>query len=467
MTFALAVAATLLSVVSYVAVSRQLEADLDRALLRETQAYAAALRAAPLGAAPSTGSATVLEASRAYLRGRTGALPGGGAILLVRTAEGRLLSNSDVPLEDALGEVRLLQPTTTRAGFSTVRLRGTAYRVATLPVKDADGTVVAVFQAALPTADIARLAGEVGWTLAAVGLGVTLLGASLSALLARASLTPLRQVADTAEEVTQSSLGKRVDYAGPDDEVGRTVRSLNAMLDRLEAAFAEQRRFIADASHELRTPLAVAAGHLELAQREGVSAEERREELDLVAAEVSRMGRLVDDLLALARLEGKASARTQKLESTVLVAEAVARARGLGERRFTVGTCPPVWVEGDPDQLEMALMNLLRNAVAHTDRDGWVEVSCRRIDGRVRIRVEDDGPGIRPDDLERIFDRFYRAQGRRSADSGGSGLGLAIVRRLVELHGGTVTAANRPEGGAMFTIYLPEVPAPTDGGVYA
>jgi two-component system OmpR family sensor kinase len=293
-------------------------------------------------------------------------------------------------------------------------------------------------------------------------MAIVLLGAALSAVIAQASLRPLRHAAHTASGVTFTSLGRRMDYDGPDDEVGRMVSALNAMLGRLEGSFAEQRRFVADASHELRTPLAVVRGHLELLAREQVPEEERAETLALVFDELDRMGRLVNDLLQLARLEAGPARPYQPLELTTLVSEAVARARALGRSEVTQRCDGPVWVDGDPDELTQALLNLLRNAIDHTPDTGTVSVTCADAGASARVEVTDTGPGIRPDDLPRVFDRFYRAQGPRSAETGGSGLGLAITKRLVELHGGRISARNRAGGGAAFTIDLPRRDAPEE-----
>ena len=141
-----------------------------------------------------------------------------------------------------------------------------------------------------------------------------------------------------------------------------------------------------------------------------------------------------------------------------MLQEAAARGRMLGDRDIVWKSEPDLWVSGDPDQLTRALLNLVGNAVAHTAPGGGVALEATGSDLWVEISVSDDGPGIRPDDLSRVFDRFYRASGPRPGSSGGSGLGLAITKRLVQMHAGSITASNRPEGGAMFTIRLPRIP---------
>ena len=170
------------------------------------------------------------------------------------------------------------------------------------------------------------------------------------------------------------------------------------------------------------------------------------------------MQRMVDDLLVLARLDDRSRARAfQPMDIDVLLSEVTSRARGLGATRLTCSAPANVWVSGDPDLLEQALMNLVTNAMAAAGPDGGITISASATDASVWISVADDGPGFDPDDLARVFDRFYRAPGPRSGETGGSGLGLAITRRLVEIHGGSVSAANIPGGGAEVSLELPRI----------
>jgi signal transduction histidine kinase len=454
-TVVLMVGVTALSAISYFSVRQRLRADMDRTLLRETEAFATAMRAAG-----TAGPGYDLRATaRSYLETRSVDYTVSHPVLLVRLATGRVLSNSAALIDRAPENIRALDPVAAQRGFLDFTYAGEAYRAAVVPVLDASGTVLATFEAALPLGPSEDLANQVLRILAIASTVVVLAGALVSLYAARASLSRLRHAAATADRVTQARLAERVAYEGPDDEVGSLVSAVNAMLDRLESAFREQRRFLADASHELRTPLAIVSGHLEILARDELVPEERVEELAIVSDEVSRMGRLVDDMLALARLEAEAARPFQPLEVRSLLAEAAGRGRGLGYRRFVVDAVEGLWVYGEPDQLMQALLNFLKNAVAHSP-DGSTITLRAVLEGRdVSISVEDAGPGMRPDELSRVFDRFFRAHGSR-ATGGGSGLGLAIVKRLVELHGGSVTAANRPTGGAVFTIRLPKIPPP-------
>jgi signal transduction histidine kinase len=455
-TLVLAVGVLALSLAAYWRVSVSLAADLDRSLLREAEAFAGAI-------SPGVAAGTDLRAAtRTYLAARSQTSGTSRPVLLVHFATGApsVISNSGLLLEDATGNAAALDVGTAKAAFIDLRLGGESYRATTVPVHAADGSVVAVFEAALPTSTVRALGTELLVTMLGIGLLVVALGAFVAVWAARASLRPLARTASTAARITQSSLTERIAYAGPDDEVGLMVAAINEMLDRLETAFGEQRRFTADASHELRTPLAVISGHVEMLRDLEMDPTERTEELTLISDEVARMGRLVDDLLALARLESAVPGAHQPLDVSSLLEEAAARGRGLGRRVMPVEATPGLWVSGDPDQLMQALLNLVGNAVAHTDEGGTITLGARASGGHVLITVADDGPGIRREELGRVFDRFYRVQGPRSGPTGGSGLGLAITRRLVELHGGAITAGNIPEGGAVFTIELRRIEEP-------
>jgi two-component system, OmpR family, sensor kinase len=442
-----------LSSVAYWSVADRLSADLDRALLREAEAYSAALQ-------QGGGAADVRTATRTYLLARSRSFSTVHPVLMVRFGDGRVLSNTDLQLEQAPGNVRALDTSTAARAFLDVTFEKVRYRAATVPVTSPEGTVIAVFEAALPTATTEDLRTQLLVTLIGVGMLVAVVGALLAVWAARGALRPLSRAAATASVITQSSLTERIVYDGPDDEVGGMVASINAMLGRLNDSFGEQRRFIADASHELRTPLAVVSGHLEMMRDMELTEEERREEISLISDEVGRMGRLVDDLLALARLDAGPPLVYQPLEIATLLQEVAARGRGLGDRRFSVDAAPGLWVLGDPDQLMQAFLNLAGNAVAHTATGGNIRLAASADRYSVRVAVEDSGSGVREEDLPRLFDRFFRAQGPRSRDGGGSGLGLAITRRLVELHGGRVEAANLAGGGAVFTVALPRAHAP-------
>lgn len=447
-TIVLAVGATAMVALGRAAISNRLADDIDRTLTRETSAFAAAITS-------TGGTEEIIASARAFLGSRSSAGSASTPILLLRVADGRVVSNAAPALETAPGNRALLRPPTSRRGFVTLRFQKEPYRVAVVPVRDTAGKTVAVLEAALSLAPSRRLAAQVAWTLAAIGALVVAAGAAISAGVARASLAPLHAAARTVDRIGRTSLSERVHYGGPPDDVGLMVGAVNDMLDRLDSAFGEQRRFAADASHELRTPLTVVRGHLDVMGRAGGLSREQEDTLALVDDELKRMSRLVEDLLALARLEAGPAHRPVQLEVGPLVDTALARAKALGDRSWSIDCQTGVRAVADPDMLGQALLNLLANAIAHTAPGGSIALSYYTEGDRAVIRVADDGPGVPPEDRQRIFERFYRSGGPRATSGGGSGLGLAITKRLLELLGGSIRVEEAPGGGAVFVAELP------------
>jgi two-component system OmpR family sensor kinase len=220
----------------------------------------------------------------------------------------------------------------------------------------------------------------------------------------------------------------------------------------VDGAFARQRRFVSDASHELRTPLTAIRGQLEVLgrQRSPSGAEVRRVE-GVVGAELARIERLVDDLLALARLDEAAPLRLRRFELAPFLRDFAASEAGAGA---VLGDAPTGTLDADPEQLTQVLRNLAANARRHAGPGGRVELSGEAHDGRLTIRVDDDGPGIPPAERDRVFDRFHRSEAARDRDSGGSGLGLAIARSIVELHHGRIRVEDSTLGGARLCVEL-------------
>jgi two-component system OmpR family sensor kinase len=275
---------------------------------------------------------------------------------------------------------------------------------------------------------------------------------------ARVSL-PLRRMAAIAARVDAGELQPRIHEAGgPGDEVRVLADAFNHMLDRLSEAFAGQRAFVADASHELRTPLTVIRGQLEvLSAQQHPPIEEVRRVERLVQAEVSRITRLVDDLLLLAKSEERQFLHIQAIDLRPYVEDLWDGMSLTAERKFELSPIPNGTLQADPDRLAQALRNLVRNAIEHTTvPDGLVRLDVEEVANEaLRFVVEDDGPGIAPDQRERIFDRFHRTDSARDRASGGTGLGLAIVRAIVLAHSGRVVAGERPGAGARIDLELP------------
>ena len=293
--------------------------------------------------------------------------------------------------------------------------------------------------------------------------GLALLVAIVASYLAGSRITaPLRRMAAVAARVDGGDLRPRItETADSGEEVRVLADSLNHMLDRLAAAFAGQRDFIADASHELRTPLTVIRGQLEVlaAYREPPAEEVARVER-VVQAEVTRMARLVDDLLVLTAAEQADFLRVEPIDVPQFVTELWDGLSLIAERRFELGTLPEGVLDADPDRLAQALRNLGRNSIEHTEPGvGVVRLEVTPRGDALAFEVIDDGRGIPPQDRERVFERLYRtdrSRARAGTEGGGAGLGLAIVRAIAEAHGGTVLASAGPGGtGTRVELVLP------------
>jgi signal transduction histidine kinase len=292
----------------------------------------------------------------------------------------------------------------------------------------------------------------------AIGGTITLAAALLVGfLLAAGFARPLQRMAMIAARVDAGDLSPRISSRGPHDEMRILADAFDHMLDRLEEAFARQRAFISDASHELRTPLTAIRGQLEvLARNERPDAAEVRRVQRLVEAEVDRMTRLTEDLLLLAHTEESRFIEREAVDLEPLLEDLLASAEPTADRRFSLAAHAPGIVNADADRIAQALRNLLRNAIEHTQPGGRIELGARELTGeRVAIWVDDDGPGIPPEQRDRVFDRFHRADPSRARAAGGTGLGLAIVRAIASAHGGRAWAQESPLGGARVVIELP------------
>jgi two-component system OmpR family sensor kinase len=272
----------------------------------------------------------------------------------------------------------------------------------------------------------------------------------------RLGLRPLAAIGRTADEITAGDLSHRVERAEPRTEVGRLGLALNTMLDRIESSDRRLRRFVADASHELRTPLAAVSAYAELFHR---GADKRPDDLARamtgISRESARMKELVEDLLLLARLDEGQKLEQSPVELDELAAEAVETARALDPTRPVDLLAEPAVVLGDRASLRRVLDNLLGNVRSHTPPDTPAHVTISSSNGSVVVEVADEGPGLPPGELGRVFHRFYRADSSRSRESGGVGLGLSIVAAIAEAHHGTVSAAEADGGGAVFRVELP------------
>jgi two-component system, OmpR family, sensor kinase len=310
-----------------------------------------------------------------------------------------------------------------------------------------EGEQVATLQIVSPLAPIRAEALEATRLLgAAAGLTLILGGILLAASLWR-SLTPLTELARTARSTELRSLDERVEVPDTEDEVGSLAREFNTMLDRLDAASAAQREFMASIGHELRTPITIARGHLELLRTaDPDDASAVVETTAILEDELGRMGRLVEDLMAIARSEMDDFVRPRPLELVQWFEELELKLAGLtgGAAPIRILPPPPITVDVDPDRLAQAVLNLVNNAQVHTPQDTRIEVRAIAGTGQITIEVADDGPGIPEDIREQVFDPFVRGE-----TPGATGLGLAVARAVVQAHGGTIALDTGTDGTRM------------------
>jgi two-component system, OmpR family, sensor kinase len=325
-------------------------------------------------------------------------------------------------------------------------------RVLTAPIRAGTRTV-GTLRVANPLTPVQRAQSSLRHAFLIVGALALLVAILVGIGLAGVIAAPLRRMARAAAAVNAGDLSVRAGTRSARGEVGVLSGAFDRMLDRLERAFKRQRDFVSDASHELRTPLAVLRAQVELLDRE-TDRRRRHEGTLTLLRRLDELDRLVGDMLMLASAEAGQLVEPVPIELDDFFEDLRRDLPLFGERDFQLQAIDGTLV-ADPDRLTQVLRNLIRNAVAHTLPGDRVAVLASGHDGNLEISVSDTGPGIPPEELERIFERFHRVDGSRARDRGGSGLGLAIARAIVEAHGGTIRAESAPGHGATFRIDIP------------
>jgi two-component system OmpR family sensor kinase len=330
-------------------------------------------------------------------------------------------------------------------------------RMVSLPVRVGEGGYAVQVAMSLDDAHAVLRAGR--WLFLSMSL-VILAGIGLtSALLARRALRPIDRMVTRARHIGEGNLGERLPHPGTRDEIGRLVETLNEMLGRIERSFEIQRRFTADASHELRSPLSRLRAELEVTLRRPRTVPEYEETLRSCLEEVQRVQGLTEELLELARIDAREEAETAlPIAISEIVDAAVSAVTPEAVRRgILVWAERPreVLVNAAPVAAKVALANILDNAVKFSRPGGEVRVTVTADGDEADIVVSDTGPGVSPEDVPRLFQRFYRGKASRATDVPGVGLGLAISRALVERQGGRISVGASGDKGATFTVHLP------------
>ena len=425
---AIFVAVAALGASSVVIVDRQLRSSLDTALRQRAEDVSRLSVSAPaLLTAPGT-----LDAPQGGRQLAVEVVDRRGRILARSSSLGGLLLPGGRPLAQALSGGR--------SRYTDTSLNGDAVRLYVAPLANAGGPAGAgAVLVASSTREIDDTLRRLSRLIAVSALVAAILGAVAAAALTGRGLRPLRRLSQAAGRIEHTGdAAARLPEPATDDELAELAGTLNRMLAALERARETERRFLADASHELRTPLTALRGNAAYLARHGADAGAMTD----LEADAARLGRLLDDLLALEREQSFAPV-SGPVALDELVRQAAER-----EPRVTLGACDAVSVAGERAALERALDNLIANARVHGPPDGRILVALSALDGRARLSVSDEGPGLSPADAARAFGRFWR--GEPAGDRPGTGLGLSIVKATAERHGGRVSVE-----GSRFTLDLP------------
>lgn len=362
-------------------------------------------------------------------------------------------------------------PRKANESYWSAKVKNEQYRLVRLkdiPVLDSEGpnTVTTDTITVFYAASTEEIRERIWWVAILTCLGsLVLLGIATRATVwaVRRGLSPLAQLADGAARVTAQDWKLQApDEARSTRELMPLTDAMDRMLVTLEVAFVSQREFVANAAHELKTPIAVLKSTLQLALQRPRDAEEYRQQLEQALEDVGRLETLTHSLLRLARAEqlqqGQQRSNLPLVDVAASCEQAAERWRPVAEVKsvcINVKTAQHAQIQGDSDDLELIWSNLLDNAIRYSPTGAQVQVSVCRNNGQIRVDVEDEGPGLTEEELERIFRRFHRADASRSRETGGYGLGLAITKAMVEAYGGRIVAANRRPTGTTFSVSLP------------
>lgn len=443
----------LAGVVAYALERQRIDNSIDELLQRRYQAVEGLVNR---GTDPTTGAR--ITTTHAMLRAsmqlvQAGPTEGSVAMIGERVAWTAPIGVTLRPENDPQLLAAIRGATTERALATTVRTHQTTYRFVVVPVSMAgdseQGKLAWVIDTTAEHAELNRSYQ----TYVVVGLAALAVVGLVAWLLIGQLLEPIKWVRETAQDITETDLSRRIPVRGKDDLAQLTL-TVNAMLDRLETTFAAQRELYDDVGHELRTPLTILRGHLEVMNPndpEDVATTRRR-----VISEVERMARLVEDLITLAKSGRPDFVRLQPVDVAPLTDEVLAKATALGPRRWTLEELADVRILADPQRISQALLELARNAVKFSAPGSAIAIGSTATDAAVYLWVRDEGVGIAPEQQQRVRERFTRGTNRSIE---GSGLGLAIVSTIAEAHGGHLRITSTPGVGSTISLELPRIRA--------
>jgi signal transduction histidine kinase len=441
-----------LELLSLAVLNAQLDGGIDRDLAVVARQYQARV-------ATATSREELRQRALTFLADDLDAGHGFAAIYRIELDDGSVLSNN----RDRRLLATIAAATPSPSWPATVHdARSGDLRVADLPIVQ-DGSQVGDFRIALPLDGVQDSIADHLTPLLIGNALLIALGGLLAYLVTGHALAPVRRITTTAASISEGDLSRRIGHGGPRDEVGRLAETFDAMLSRLQQGFEQRQAFYALASHELRTPLTIVRGHLEVLRRtERPAPGEIRETLEISLEEIDRITDEINDMLLLGRMLLGQAGPLAPVDAAAVLTDVHRKARGLAVRDWHLDAPGPMPVRADAEQLSRALLNLVTNAVRHTEEGGVVRLSCRSASGWTTLEVADEGDGIRAADLPYVFDPWYRA-GKRDGRVGG--LGLMIVREVAAAHGGRVDVASREGRGTTFTIRLPvATPEPAPAG---
>jgi heavy metal sensor kinase len=377
--------------------------------------------------------------------------------VLLYKSDGSLLQTFGTNVETPNIDTVVEQALENHASFLTIRTtNGQEMRLYAAPFPGEPG--IAVIVMGRSTVEVEGIMGNFRTILVIAALATLALAGGAGFFLANRALKPVERIRQTAQEIGEGDLSRRIQVVG-EDELGRLSSTLNQMIGRLETAFNRQRQFTADASHELRTPLSIVQAESTLALHKKRTKEDYKKSLDLISQEAGYMSAVIGRLLYLARIDaGQEHIRFEKINLKELLTDVSTHVEVLAYEKnieFKLAPLEDIIIEGDRIKLEQLFLNLLENAVSYTGIGGRISASIVREDNKAVIAIKDTGIGISAEHIPHLFERFYRVDKARSRADGGVGLGLAICKHIVELHNGNIRIESEINRGSTFYISLP------------